>query len=173
MISALALVAVAEEEQEANRSILVKNDALSEVERVSIGAEAPPDDVELKTSAAVEGAVMVLASSGAAASEVSAAAAAAAATMVANFEIDSFWSLVAEDISVKISLRLTCNPVNLLSTFLSSSVFLEVDVEAILLFLLNLEKIIKIKMTIIAIWAKIAIIRISGEISIPNNSIKG
>ena len=169
----LALVAVAEEEEEeGNRSILVKNDALSEVERVSIGAEAPPDDVELKTSAAVEGAVMVLASSGAAASEVSAAAAAAAATMVANFEIDSFWSLVAEDISVKISLRLTCNPVNLLSTFLSSSVFLEVDVEA-MLFLLNLEKIIKIKMTIIAIWAKIAIIRISGEISIPNNSIKG
>lgn len=117
---------------------------------------------------------MVPASSGAAASEVSAAAAAAAAdTMVANFEIDSFWSLVAEDISVKISLRLTCNPVNLLSTFLSSSVFLEVDVEAIILFLLHLEKIINIKMTIIAIWAKIAIIRISGEISIPNNSIKG
>jgi hypothetical protein len=50
-------------------------------------------------------------------------------------------------------------------------VFLVADAEAGFLF--NLVMIVKIKMTIMAIWTKIAIIRISEEISIPNISIKG
>ena len=98
---------------------------------------------------------------------------AAAATVVATFESDSFCSLVVVDISVITSLSRICIPVNFFSTFLSNSVFLGVEeVEYVKLLLFNLKKMTKIKMAIMAICINTVIIRISKEISIPNNSIQ-
>ena len=82
-----------------------------------------------------------------------ATASTAALTVIAIFEIDSFCSLVVDDISVRISFSLICIPVNFFSTFLSNSVLLVVEVEEgeARLILFNLKKTVKIKMAIMAI----------------------
>lgn len=155
LIAALALSLVA------NWFILVNEEIFSVIGKVFTEVDTP----------AVASVVQASPTVGSVAAGATTGAAGATATAAARFEMDSFCSLVADDISDKISLSLICIPVNFLSTFLSSSVFLEeADVESGLL-LYNLVKIVKIKIVMIAIWTKMAIIRISEEISIPNNSI--